>query len=158
VAEAVRLAATGQTGFDKRSLVLPRAGSPPAVVDVVIVGAGLLGMLTAHRCVRAGFSVAVLEQRPLVGGIWSMYANGTSQVNSSEGGYCIKDLLGEEDGKASGDNRDHSTAAEVLRDFGKLGDSLKEHIFTSVKVVKILGEQGKYTVLFDEVAASSAHG
>ena len=57
----------------------------------------------------------------------------------------------EEDGKA-GDNRDHSTAAEVLKDLAKLGDRLKEHIFTSVKVMKVLGEGGNYTVLFDDDA------
>ena len=57
----------------------------------------------------------------------------------------------EEDGEA-GDNRDHSTAAEVLKDLAKLGDRLKEHIFTSVKVMKVLGEGGNYTVLFDDDA------
>ena len=145
-----------QSGFDKRSLVLPRVAAPPASADVVIVGAGLLGMLAAHRCRAAGFNVAVLEQRTLVGGIWSMYANSTSQVNSSEGGYCIKELLGEEDGKAPWDNRDHSTAAEVLKDFAKLGDRLKEHIFTSVRVVKVLGENGRYTVLFEDGFSQSA--
>ncbi|CAK9005822.1 unnamed protein product, partial [Durusdinium trenchii] len=143
----VCLKALAQTTFDKRCLVLP-SQSVPSTVDVVVVGAGLLGMLTAQRCTSAGFSVAVLEQRPVIGGIWSMYANSTSQVNSSEGGYCIKDLLQEEE-DGSHDNRDHSTAAEVLKDLAKLGDQLKQHIFTSVKVMKILGEQGSYTVLFE---------
>ncbi|OLP75318.1 Phthiocerol synthesis polyketide synthase type I PpsC, partial [Symbiodinium microadriaticum] len=154
VALAEEVRGLQQTGFDKRrSLVLPRS-SPPASADVVVgLRSGLLGMLTAHRCSAAGFSVAVLEQRTLVGGIWSMYANSTSQVNSSEGGYCIKELLGEEDGKAPWDNRDHSTAAEVLKDFAKLGDRLKDHIFTSVRVVKILGEHGNYTVLFEDELA-----
>lgn len=113
--------------FDKRSLLLPRS-AVPSKVDVVVVGAGLLGMLSAHRCRAAGFSVAVLEQRAVVGGIWSMYANGTSQVNSSEGGYCIKELLDEE----TWDNRDHSMAAEVLTDLAKLGKQLEDQIFTSV--------------------------
>ena len=94
IAEVCR-EAMAKTNFDKRSLVIPRS-TVPATVDVVVIGAGLLGMLTAHRCTSAGFTVAVLEQRPMVGGIWSMYANGTSQVNSSEGGYCLKDLIGED--------------------------------------------------------------
>ena len=92
----VRRQALAETNFDKRCLVFPKSTAVPSAVDVVVVGAGLLGMLTAQRCTSAGFSVAVLEQRPLVGGIWSMYANSTSQVNSSEGGYCIKDILGED--------------------------------------------------------------
>jgi len=157
VAAAVRDAALGKTRFDKRCLVLPRSGAVPTQVDVVVIGAGLLGMVTARRCVDAGFSVAVLEQRSLVGGIWSMYANATSQVNSSEGGYCIKEFIGEEGGK-HGDNRDHSTAAEILKDFAKLGDSLKEHIFSSVKVVKVLGEEGDYNVVFEDAAGSKACG
>merc|ERR1719277_2989651 len=148
---------TRQTSFDKRCLVPPRSGTPPATADVVIVGAGLLGMVTARRCVDAGFSVAVLEQRPLVGGIWSMYANSTSQVNSSEGGYCIKEFIGEAGGK-NGDNRDHSTAAEVLKDFAKLGESLKEHICTSVKVKKVLGEKGNYKVVFEDAGSAVASG
>jgi hypothetical protein len=111
-------------------------------------------MVTARRCLDAGFSVAVLEQRPLVGGIWSMYANGTSQVNSSEGGYCLKEFIGEEGGKG-GDNRDHSTAAEVLRDFAKLGEMLQPNIHTGVKVVKVLGKEGDYTVLFEDASGSA---
>jgi len=148
-ASAIQEAMLAKTHFDKRCLVLPRCGAPPAAVDVVIVGAGLLGLVTAHRCLEAGFTVAVLEQRPLVGGIWSMYANGTSQVNSSEGGYCFKEFIGDAGGKF-GDNRDHSTAAEILRDMAKLGDSLKEHIFTCVKVMKVLGKAGEYTVAFQD--------
>ena len=62
--------------------------------------------------------------------------------------------------------------AQVLKDFAKLGHRLKEHIFTSapwrrvsdqscachmhslhqpkVRVVKVLGENGRYTVLFED--------
>ena len=35
------------------------------------------------------------------------------------------------------------------------GDQLKQHIFTSVKVMKILGEQGSYTVLFENAPSHS---
>lgn len=155
VAASISQAVTAETVFDKRSLVPARVGTPPAKADVVVVGSGLLGMVTARRCLDAGFTVAVLEQRPVIGGIWSMYANSFSQVNSSEGGYCMKEFIGEEGGK-NGDNRDHSTAAEVLKDFAKLGDSLRGHIYTSVKVVKIMGTNGDYTVLFQDDAASDA--
>merc|ERR1712157_381184 len=106
--------------FDKRCLVLPRSGSPPGKVDVLVVGAGLLGMVTARRCLDAGFSVAILEQRPIIGGIWSMYANSHSQVNSSEGGYSLKDVLGE-----VGANRDHSTAREMVTDIAKLAKEVE---------------------------------
>lgn len=59
--------------------------------------------------------------------------------------------LRREDGETEFDNRDHSTAAEILKDLAKLGDCLQQHIFTSVKVMKILGAGGNYTVLFQDV-------
>jgi len=154
VAAAVHDAARPDTGFDKRQLVIVQSKSPPRKVDVIVVGAGLLGMVTAKRCVDAGFSIAVLEQRPMVGGIWSMYANGTSQVNSSEGGYCLKDIIGKEASHLS-DNRDHSTAAEVLTDLAKLGEVLQPHIYTGVKVLKILGKDGDYSLLFENTSGPS---
>jgi len=154
VAGAVRNAAMPRLGFDKRQLVITQSKSPPRKVDVIVVGAGLLGMVTAKRCLDAGFTVAVLEQRMMVGGIWSMYANGASQVNSSEGGYCLKDIIGE---RASSliDNRDHSTAAEVLTDMAVLGEVLQPHIYTGVKVLKILGKDGNYSLLFEDKSGSS---
>merc|ERR1719171_1593618 len=108
----------GSSGFDKRRLVPGRNPAPlPETVDVVVVGAGLLGLVTAARLQAAGRSCVVLEKRAVVGGIWSMYANSTSQVNSSEGAYCFKELLGED---LSAANRDHSPASEVLTDLHKL--------------------------------------
>merc|ERR1712139_273838 len=80
-----------------------------------------------------------------------MYANSHSQVNSSEGGYCIKEFLGGHGDLT--DNRDHSTAAEVLRDFAKLGEGLKEHIYTNVKVVNIHGAKGDYAITFEDNGA-----
>lgn len=84
-----------------------------------------------------------------------MYANGTSQVNSSEGGYCLKDIIGKEEAAHLNDNRDHSTAAEVLTDLGKLGDILQPHIYTGVKVLKILGKDGDYSILFEDTSGPS---
>jgi hypothetical protein len=105
------------TDFDRRLLVLGTNSKPlPSSVDVVIIGAGLLGMVAAHRLLARGHTVAILEQRTLVGGIWSMHANSTSQVNSSEGGYCLKEFLPESSPRKHAHNRDHSTSAEVLRD------------------------------------------
>lgn len=123
--------------FDKRQLV-PSAAllappQPPSEVDVVIIGAGLLGLYAAVQLQRRGFRVAVLEQRLLVGGIWSMYANSHSQVNSSEGGYSLKDILGE-----SGANRDHSTAREIITDIAKLAKEVDGSIHCGVRVVRVM--------------------
>ena len=104
-------------------------------------------MVQAKRLVDAGLSVAVLEQRALVGGIWSMYANSTSQVNSSEGGYCMKEFLPDDSPRRHAHNRDHSTAAEVLKDLAELGASLEPVIYTQVQVVRVLGSNGDYSVV-----------
>jgi thioredoxin reductase len=123
--------------FDKRTLVpkhaLYSAPQVPSETDVVIVGAGLLGLYAANRMVDQGFKVTIVEQRTIIGGIWSMYANSFSQVNSSEGGYNVKELLGEKTG-----NRDHSTSAEMLKDIKKLSEKVSDSIFTGVKVIKVL--------------------
>ena len=86
--------------------------------------------------------MAILEARPLVGGVWSSTANSSSQVNSSEGGYCFKDLL-EDDHDPAATNRDHSPTSEILRDIHKLA-ALVGHgrIYCSVAVAKVL-DQGK---------------
>ena len=117
MATAISTAMLANTGFDKRALLHGRNAKPlPEEVDVVVIGAGLLGLMAAARLKKNGHKVAVLEQRSIVGGIWSMYANSTSQVNSSEGGYCLKEFLPESSPRKHAHNRDHSTAAEVLRD------------------------------------------
>jgi len=133
--------------FDKRQLVptntLLSAPNPDSETDVVIVGAGMLGLLAAVRLTRRGFKVNVLEKRNIVGGIWSMYANSHSQVNSSEGGYSLKDVLGED-----GANRDHSTAREMITDIGKLAKEVDSSIFCGVRVHRVLKQSdGGYMVV-----------
>jgi cation diffusion facilitator CzcD-associated flavoprotein CzcO len=44
--------------------------SPTADVDIVIVGAGILGLYQLYRAQRDGYSVALLEQGTGVGGTW----------------------------------------------------------------------------------------
>ena len=154
VVECVRSKMMAGTGFDKRQLAPPRNEKPlPASVDVVVVGGGLLGMIQAVRLKKAGHSVAILEQRTLIGGIWSMYANSTSQVNSSEGGYCLKDLLPADSPRRHAHSRDHSTAAEVLADLAELGKSLADVIYTQVQVVRVLGTNGDYQVVANQRGA-----
>ena len=153
-ADALKAAASRalSQAFDKRVLVpvpaSPAAAAagiaaPPAETEVLIVGAGLLGLYAAHRLTKEGFNVAVVEQRMLIGGIWSMYANSTSQVNSSEGGYSLKSILGTTsaapaDEKNPSSNRDHSTAAEILKDVKALGDTLPvDTIRCGIKVLRV---------------------
>ena len=41
------------------------------------------------------------------------------QVNSSEGGYCLKEFLPADSPRKHAHNRDHSTCAEVLKDLAE---------------------------------------
>jgi 5-methyltetrahydropteroyltriglutamate--homocysteine methyltransferase len=134
-ASHVSKAMTAPQTFDKTSLAGRRC-APPAEVDVVVVGAGVCGLIAARAAQKRGLTVAVLERRNVVGGIWSSVANSSSQVNSSEGGYRLADLVdGDAPHKA---NRDHSPTSEVLSDIGKLADALGDQVYCGVAVAKIL--------------------
>jgi len=144
------------TGFDRRTLAIGANPKPlPDQTTVVVIGGGLLGMVAAQRLLARGHEVIILEQRTLVGGIWSMHANSTSQVNSSEGGYCLKEFLPESSPRKHAHNRDHSTAAEVLKDLAELGQSLKDHIYTQVQVAQVLGTNGDYHVACQQHGTTS---
>mmetsp|Transcript_11574 Transcript_11574/g.19735 ORF Transcript_11574/g.19735 Transcript_11574/m.19735 type:complete len:538 (+) Transcript_11574:1-1614(+) len=144
----------GGTGFDRRALCPAVNPNPlPDKSEVVVIGGGLLGMVAATRLRAKGHSVVILEQRSLIGGIWSMHANSTSQVNSSEGGYCLKEFLPDTSPRKHAHNRDHSTAAEVLADLSELGASLRDIIHTQVRVEQVLGTNGDYHVVCTEHGA-----
>jgi methionine synthase II (cobalamin-independent) len=147
------------TGFDRRLLAPGTNPAPlPDEVEVVVVGGGLLGMAAASRLIAKGHSVVILEQRALVGGIWSMHANSTSQVNSSEGGYCLKEFLPESSPRKHQHNRDHSTAAEVLQDLAALGDHLQDVIHTQVQVVQVIGTNGDYHIVCTQKGGAGGAG
>jgi len=124
--------------FDKRvlsSLGAPlkiEGGNRRQICDVIVVGAGVLGLYAATRLMQSGKNVIVLEKRNVVGGIWTYYSNSTSQVNSSEGSYSFKDVLGEDSAL-----RDHSSASEVLTDIAKLAAGLGDRIRLGAQVMRV---------------------
>ncbi len=112
--------------FDKNRLCIDNPAPLPVNVDVLIVGGGITGMYAADRLTKERISCCVIEKQEMIGGIWSMYANSTSQVNTSEGAYRLVE-------KDMRSNRDHSSAAEILEDLSQLSAEISEVIFTGTK-------------------------
>lgn len=127
-----KIAAYARSRFsiDLSGLKVGSGGPLPPAVDVAIVGAGIVGLYAANRLRDKGLSVCIVEQRDLVGGIWSRYANTTSQVNTSEGAYRIID-------HKVRPNRDHSTTREILEDMAQLAGNVSDALFLNTQVEKV---------------------
>ena len=126
-------------GFDDHILKIGRPGPLPERVDVAIVGGGITGIYAANRLKKAGISYAIVEKRDRVGGIWSQYANTTSQVNSSECSYRLFD-------KNARTNRDHSFTREILEDIALLTGNIRDDLYLDTKVEKIEKSGDHYTI------------
>lgn len=123
--------------FDEEKLHITNTGALPERVDVAIVGAGITGVYAANRLAEAGLSACVLEKRDKVGGIWSWYANSTSQVNSSECAYRLFE-------KSPRSNTDHSATREILEDIASLSQNVAEQLFLETEVSRIEKTQDGY--------------
>jgi hypothetical protein len=73
--------ASNRFDYDKSRLALANQRPLPTQVDVVVVGAGITGLYAANRLREKGLSYCVVEKRDMIGGIWSRYANTTSQTS-----------------------------------------------------------------------------
>jgi len=116
--------------FDRNKLKFAPSNHLPEKVDVVVVGAGVTGLYAAQRLAQSNISYVVVEQEDVIGGIWSRYANATSQVNTSEGGYRLIE-------KKFRSNRDHSTTREILEDIAQLAGKVSDHIHLNTKVDRL---------------------
>ena len=123
--------------FDHRRLEIKNSGMLPKMVDVIIVGAGVTGLYAAKRLQESNISFCVVDKRDKIGGIWSLYANSTSQVNTSEGAYRIID-------DKTRSNRDHSTTREILEDIANLATNVSDSLFLNSKVDRIHKIDGFY--------------
>lgn len=125
--------------FDDNKLREGSTGSPPVTVDVVIVGGGITGLYAANRLMQQGISFCLVEKQDQLGGIWSMYANTTSRVNSSE---CAYRLINH-DGRS---NRDHSATREILEDLARLAGQVSDHVFLNTEVKRIEKQENGYRI------------
>ena len=113
--------------FDKCQLKFSGNMILPKEVDVLVIGAGVTGLYAANKLLENNISFCVVDKRDIIGGIWSRYANSTSQVNTSEGAYRMIE-------KKFRSNRDHSTTREILEDMVQLARNVSDNICLNAKV------------------------
>jgi len=139
IAKKIAAYAQKRLVFDPGRLKLCSPKTLPEAVDVLIVGGGVTGLYAANHLLKNNISFCLVEKRDRIGGIWSLYANSTSQVNTSEAGYRMIE-------SASRSNRDHSTAREILEDIAQLGRNVSKHIFLNTSVDRIKRGDRSYLV------------
>jgi siroheme synthase (precorrin-2 oxidase/ferrochelatase) len=139
IIEQIKRYARQQFSFDKSQLDNRNSNALPEQVDVLIVGAGITGLYAAHRLAQKGMSFCVVEERDIASGIWTEFANATSQVNTSEGAYRLIE-------RERRTNRDHSTTVEILKDLRQLSEEISDNLYTRTKAERIDGAAGKYQV------------
>lgn len=116
--------------FDVQRLRVDSDRVLPQQVDVLIVGAGVVGLTAARRLKAKGISYCVVEQSDRIGGIWSRFANSASQVNSSEGAYRLVE-------KRPRCNRDHSFTREILEDIVRLAHETRDQLFLNTRAQRV---------------------
>ena len=130
VESAIKEYARSAFSFDRRKLQVSSGNPLPQQVDVVVVGAGVVGLYAAHQLAKNNISYCVVDERDICGGIWSRYANAASQVNTSEGAYRLVE-------KEFRSNRDHSTTREILEDIARLAAGISENLYLKTGVAGI---------------------
>ena len=135
--------------FDPTKLQFKNNSALPASVDVMIVGAGVVGLYAANYLKDRNMTFCVVEKRDAIGGIWSQFANSTSQVNTSEGAYRLVE------GKKRS-NRDHSATREILEDLVHLADKVSDRLYleTNADWVEKNAQGYKTTILRNQESFS----
>jgi len=123
--------------FDQTKLQFKNSAALPESVDVMIVGAGVTGLYAASYFKERNISFCIAEKRDAIGGIWSLFANSTSQVNTSEGAYRLVE-------PKRRSNRDHSATSEILEDLAYLADKVDDRLYLETHVDWVEKNDGGY--------------
>jgi len=137
IADRIKAYARTRFVFDSDKLKYAKSDSMPQSVDVLIVGAGVTGLYAADRFLDKNISFCLVDKRDIVGGIWSNYANTTSQVNTSESAYRLIE-------KNARTNSDHSSTREILEDIAHMSQRVSDKLFLNATVDWIEKKNGFY--------------
>jgi hypothetical protein len=132
--------------YEESQLNISSTSDMPETTDVFIVGAGVTGLYAAERLQKSNISFCVVDKRDKVGGIWSMFANETSRVNSSEASYRLTE-------PKYRSNRDHSATRELLEDISYVSSKIADHIYLKVDVQKIEKSDFGYKITYQQDGA-----
>lgn len=112
-------------------LPVSELGAVPAVAQNLVIGAGLSGLVYARALAEQDgtTSVILLERASTVGGVWSLYANTTSRVNTAEPAYRIMDR--------NVAHIDHTPTAMIMRDVASIVESLPGQIRLQVETLSV---------------------
>ncbi|XP_062588852.1 flavin-containing monooxygenase 5-like [Saccostrea cucullata] len=107
-------------------------------VDVVVIGTGISGLVTAKCLLDDGFQVAVIERSGDIGGLWTFRENDYgvmrfTHINVSKYNYCFSDFPFPDDVPDYPHNTD---MAKYIKDYAAHFD-LGKHIKFFTKVTKL---------------------
>ncbi|KAK7090381.1 flavin-containing monooxygenase 5-like [Littorina saxatilis] len=120
--------------------------------DVVVIGAGISGLVTG-KCMREdGFKVIILERTGEVGGLWNYREKDygvmrCTHINVSKYNYCFSDFPFH---KEATDYPHHSEMAQYIVDYTK-NFKLQEIIRFNTKVISLTQKADRWEVVTDTV-------
>lgn len=131
--------------FRRRALRLPDEAPIAGKYDLVVVGAGIAGMSAAVSAARLGCKVALINDRPVVGG------NNSSEIRVHLGGRIeegiYKELGGlqKEFGPEKGGNAQPATYYEDQKKMDWLAEEKNVSLFLNYHAIRITKEGDKIT-------------
>jgi len=130
-------------------------GPIPAEVDILVVGCGINGIYQAMEFKRmTKKSILQVDRGEAIGGVWNVYGNDYSRVNTSEIGY----RWWEKDGVWSRPNEDHTPKYDMMYDMYQMSLCNKGNIRFNINVEKVVQrDDEKYEVTLKHVKKGTEH-
>lgn len=136
---------------------------PDRTFTVAVIGAGMSGILAAHRCKQAGVNVVLVEKNESIGGTWHENTYPGCRVDVSNHVYCYS-FMQKHDWPQF-----HSAQRDLLQYFNDCADhfGVREHIRFSTEVSSVVwddtantwtlevnGPDGDDTIVADAVVSA----
>jgi len=133
----------------------PTDGPLPEKVDFLTIGAGIGGIGNSDILAKSGKSIIIIEREKRLGGIWQMYANVYSRVNSSEILYRVINRQG----ATARANEDHTPSTDILSDLYLLASQRCKGCFRTQREAKKVEkcQDGTYDATILDLRDNTTH-